>query len=100
MIQVRSRPTTEPVWRAMSAETMYMPEPTIEPTTIIVESKRPSPRTRPASFWAMVESGESVVLGIVAMSLSLPEGLFAKLRWLEETFDEVWQFDTGALKRF
>src|SRR5215472_8994732 len=29
----------------MSAETMKMPEPIIEPTTIIVESKRPRPLT-------------------------------------------------------
>ncbi len=31
-------------WRAMSAETMKMPEPTIEPTTSMVASR--SPRTR------------------------------------------------------
>src|SRR5438132_11874868 len=49
MIQAISRPPAEPVWRAMSAETMKMPEPIIEPTTIMVESNRLRPRTNPAS---------------------------------------------------
>jgi len=31
----------------MSAETMKMPEPIIEPTTIVVESNKPRPRTNP-----------------------------------------------------
>src|SRR5207249_4008355 len=34
-----------PTWRAMSAETMKMPEPIIEPATTAVASHRPSPRT-------------------------------------------------------
>ncbi len=47
MSQAASSPPVEPVRRAMSAETMKMPEPIIEPTTIIVESNKPSPRTKP-----------------------------------------------------
>src|SRR4030088_2272110 len=31
----------------MSADTMKMPDPIIDPTTIIVESNRPRPRTKP-----------------------------------------------------
>ena len=38
-----------PTWRAMSAETMKMPEPIIEPTTTIVASNRPSPRLNSVS---------------------------------------------------
>ncbi len=39
----------EPTWREMSAETMKMPEPIIEPATIMVESSRPRPWTNFAS---------------------------------------------------
>src|SRR5579872_2400369 len=48
--QVVSRPPAEPVWRAISADTIKMPEPIIDPTTIMVESKRPSPRIKPCSL--------------------------------------------------
>jgi hypothetical protein len=34
----------------MSAETMKIPEPIIEPATTIVESNKPKPRTKPSSF--------------------------------------------------
>src|SRR5215469_2171591 len=47
MNHAASRPPVEPDLRAMSAETMKMPEPIIEPTTMVVESKRPRPRTNP-----------------------------------------------------
>src|SRR5260370_2047207 len=47
MTQAASSPPVDPVWRAMSADTMKIPEPIIDPTTIIVESKRPRPRTNP-----------------------------------------------------
>ena len=36
-----------PTWRAMSAETMKMPEPIIEPATTAVASHSPRPRTNP-----------------------------------------------------
>src|SRR5436853_7923576 len=49
MIQAISSPPADPVCRAISAETMKMPDPIIEPTTIIVESKRPRPRMKPDS---------------------------------------------------
>src|ERR1700676_257914 len=42
-----SNPPVDPALRAMSAETMKMPEPIIDPTTIVVESNKPSPRTKP-----------------------------------------------------
>src|SRR5262245_41484543 len=38
----------EPTCRDISLETIKMPEPIIEPATIIVESSSPSPRTKPA----------------------------------------------------
>src|SRR5437879_13756359 len=49
MTQAIRSPPAEPVCRAISAETMKMPDPIIEPTTIIVESKRPRPRMKPDS---------------------------------------------------
>src|ERR1700730_699055 len=50
--QVRSRPPAEPVCRGMSAVTIKMPEPIIEPTTIIVPSNNPMARTKPGSWFA------------------------------------------------
>src|ERR1019366_10122613 len=47
MTQAASSPPVEPVCRAMSADTMKMPEPIIDPATIMVESNRPRPRTKP-----------------------------------------------------
>ena len=38
-----------PIVRAISAETMKMPEPIIDPTTTIVESNRPRPRVNSVS---------------------------------------------------
>src|SRR5579863_3143089 len=43
----------------MSAETMKMPEPIIEPTTIVVESNNPSPRTKPEES---ASAGSAVVV--------------------------------------
>jgi hypothetical protein len=37
----------EPTWREMSAGTMKMPDPIIDPATIMVESRSPSSRTNP-----------------------------------------------------
>ena len=42
--QVTSSQPAEPTWRAMSAETMKIPEPIIDPATSIVESRSPSSR--------------------------------------------------------
>src|SRR6266853_1693441 len=47
MTQAASSPPVEPVCRAISADTMKIPDPIIDPTTIIVESNRPRPRTNP-----------------------------------------------------
>jgi hypothetical protein len=46
----------------MSAETIKMPDPIIEPTTMVVESNKPSPRTNPE---------ESASTGRVAAILDL-----------------------------
>src|SRR5580693_2775153 len=48
--QVSSKPPGEPVCREMSAATMNIPEPIIDPTTIIVPSNNPIARTKPGSF--------------------------------------------------
>ena len=45
--QTISSQPAEPTWRAISAGTMKMPEPIIEPATIMVESSSPSSRTNP-----------------------------------------------------
>src|SRR5437867_2907738 len=50
MTQVRMRPPAEPTCRAMSAETMKMPDPIIDPATIIVESSSPSSRRNPVDL--------------------------------------------------
>ncbi len=44
MAQTPSSHPPEPMSRALSAETMKMPEPIIEPTTSAVASSRPIPR--------------------------------------------------------
>jgi hypothetical protein len=44
--QARSSQPELPTSRAISAATIKMPEPIIEPATIMVESKRPRPRVR------------------------------------------------------
>src|SRR6059058_1160662 len=53
--QVRRSPPAEPVWREISAATMKMPEPIIDPTTIIVPSNKPMARTKPCSLAALAE---------------------------------------------
>src|SRR5579885_402560 len=57
-IQVSSKPAGEPISRVISAATMKMPDPIIEPTTIIVPSKSPMARTKPASCFAVVSGTE------------------------------------------
>ena len=48
-IQAMSSQPGLPTRRAMSAETMKMPEPIMDPTTTIVESNRPRPRVNSVS---------------------------------------------------
>src|SRR6185295_13541288 len=48
-IHAASSHPAEPTYRATLAETMKMPEPLIDPVTIITETSRPSSRTKP---WA------------------------------------------------
>ena len=79
----------EPVSRAMSADTMKMPEPIIEPTTIAVALKRPRPCTSggfrascgDASLCSGPPDGSGFGLGVVAgvavvtLQVVLPEKL-------------------------
>ena len=54
----------EPTSRAMSAETMKMPEPTIEPTTSMVASRSPRTRNRglDSEAGALSEPGSGLAL--------------------------------------
>src|SRR5579884_3451007 len=54
----------EPTSRAISAATMKMPDPIIEPMTIVVQSSRPSPSTRPAAGarWAELSATVAAML--------------------------------------
>src|SRR5437899_12637962 len=63
-IQVNSSPPAEPVCREISAATMKMPDPIIEPTTIIVPSNKPMARTKPCSDFALVSARGCVVSAI------------------------------------
>src|SRR5438309_4215841 len=65
----------------MSAETIKMPDPIIEPTTIIVESKRPRPRIKPESL----ATGSTEVTDIAGDVFTLsPSILFAGARSFSE----------------
>src|SRR5262249_44832095 len=74
-IQVSSKPPAEPVWRAMSAATMKMPEPIMEPTTIIVPSNKPMAFTNSCSLLpacveiALVASAIPVRASVVSRGL-------------------------------
>src|SRR5690606_9538560 len=63
-----SRPG-EPTWRAISAETMKMPEPIIEPITIVVASRRPRPLTNPPEVAAGVASASGMGVRIEIVPL-------------------------------
>ena len=56
----------DPTCRAMSADTMKMPDPIMDPATIIVESSRPSPWTN----FPSVEIETEAVSGIVCPWMS------------------------------
>ena len=50
-----------PTCRLISAETIKIPEPIIEPATIIVESSKPSPRTKPVVLSVLAAAGADIV---------------------------------------
>src|SRR5712664_4046672 len=62
--QVSNKPPGDPVCCAMSQATMKMPDPIIEPTTIIVPSNKPMARTKPCSDFALVSARGCVVSAI------------------------------------
>src|SRR5580692_4003095 len=68
MIHASRRPPVDPDFREMSAETMKMPEPIIDPTTMVVESKRPRPRTNP-------EESASAGVAVARLDLASDTGL-------------------------
>src|SRR5882724_1171753 len=68
-IHVSSNPPAEPVCRVMSAATIKMPEPIIEPTTIIVPSNKPMARTNPASL-LMASSRTGIAVSAIPFCLT------------------------------
>src|SRR4028118_118565 len=68
MIQTTSSQPGEPTCRAMIEETIKMPEPIIDPATIIVESSKPRPRTNPVRVCSV---------GVTSSAIALLTGKFA-----------------------
>ena len=58
----------EPTVRPISAETMKMPEPIIEPMTMAVAEKSPMPRTKcgvaAGPVWSMMVCVAEVIVGV------------------------------------
>src|SRR5437763_12784116 len=61
----------EPIRRPMSAETMKMPEPIIDPATIIVESQVPSSRTNPVDLSSAARPASAMVVPLLASSVAI-----------------------------
>src|SRR4051812_28095636 len=74
MSQTASSQPAELTCRAMSAETMNIPEPIIEPATIMVESSKPRPRTNRAS------PGAELVSSVAGLLLLLDGLIFSSNR--------------------
>src|SRR5436309_2448652 len=76
--QAASNQPALPSVRAISADTRKMPDPIIDPTTTIVESKRPRPRENSVSRRVAVEEeaeevAEGSIVGIMTGWFSVPE---------------------------
>src|SRR6185503_7248085 len=67
----------EPTCRDISAETMKMPEPIIDPATIVVESRRPSPRTNPVLLSSATTAASAIMIPPMSVieSASVPASL-------------------------
>src|SRR5271157_1955706 len=63
-----------PMRRDMSADTMKMPDPTITPMTIMVESNRPRPRTNPRSSFPGAADGVLMWGGWAGQAGNPPRG--------------------------
>src|ERR1022692_2327944 len=87
IIHARSSPPVDPVYRAISAETMKMPEPIIDPTTIMVESKRFSPRTKPTA---------SLFVGAVVVLVEIDSDTKLHLDSVKGKLDQILLFDDSA----
>jgi hypothetical protein len=59
------------MFRAMSAETMKMPDPIIEPTTTIVESYKPRPRWNSVSSVVAVAAARASWVVARAVELAI-----------------------------
>src|SRR2546421_12769513 len=73
-IHVSSSPPAEPVCREISAATMKIPDPIIEPTTIMVPSNNPMARTKPVGFLALLCGMACVVSAIQGYLKRQPHG--------------------------
>jgi hypothetical protein len=80
MIHTTNSHPGEPTWRAMSAETMKMPEPIIDPATIIVESSSPSPRMNPSLVCCSI-SATSVAIGSLKCARTQIHGVNRKRKF-------------------
>ena len=69
----RSQPG-DPTCRAISADTMKIPDPIIDPATIVVESRSPSPRTKPVVLSSTATAASAIVVS--------SEDLFDKLQFV------------------
>src|SRR4029077_1429846 len=71
-----------PLNRDDSADTMKIPDPIIEPITIMVASIGPSARTRPAvSRWLSTVRPGAGLKGAVMLSTAKHLWLFARVHW-------------------
>ena len=76
--QTTSSQPGAPTCRAMIEETMKMPEPIIEPATIIVESSRPKPRMKPvrlSSTPSATSVASAIVLRVLLCCVGVPSDL-------------------------
>jgi hypothetical protein len=71
IIHVKSNPPAEPVCRAISAETIKIPDPIIDPATIIVESSSPSSRTNPVFDFSSSATSVAIFLFLLLKQKSL-----------------------------
>jgi hypothetical protein len=64
MIHAKSNPPADPVCLEISAATIKIPDPIIDPTTIIVPSNNPMARTNPPSLRATLDAVVDLISAI------------------------------------
>ena len=69
--QATSSHAGDPTSRLIAAETIKMPDPIMEPATIMVESNSPSPRTKPVAL----SSGAVAVADMIVLEMANSAGV-------------------------